>query len=313
MKLSLLITVVFTLSGCATQMKHIEVTPKYKTSFNEVWNQIKSDPLMVLPQNKVSFFKLYSDGEDRISKDATRTLNNRADILKPFEKLAHPNGICLKGIWEIDSQNIYSGYFKKGSKALIIARASTAMSNTKSGNTRAFGFAGKLFGTMNPDEQNTVPSANFFLIDDLGGTDALHYTDVVLTNEPPISFTYEALKNILYAIKVSSAFSNADKHPGIRQVYEIAELRESQNIISPKWMKIEASDNKRVDKEDFRDELKIKEGNELVFNISVANKIIDEKKQWQKIGTIKLDSSIVSNSCDHRLHFHHAKWRDDLN
>lgn len=313
MKLSLLITVVFTLSGCATQMKHIEVTPKYKTSFNEVWNQIKSDPLMVLPQNKVSFFKLYSDGEDRISKDATRTLNNRADILKPFEKLAHPNGICLKGIWEIDSQNIYSGYFKKGSKALIIARASTAMSNTKSGNTRAFGFAGKLFGTMNPDEQNTVPSANFFLIDDLGGTDALHYTDVVLTNEPPISFTYEALKNILYAIKVSSAFSNADKHPGIRQVYEIAELREIQNIISPKWMKIEASDNKRVDKEDFRDELKIKEGNELVFNISVANKIIDEKKQWQKIGTIKLDSSIVSNSCDHRLHFHHAKWRDDLN
>lgn len=312
MKLSLLITVVFTLSGCATQMKHIEVTPKYKTSFNEVWNQIKSDPLMVLPQNKVSFFKLYSDGEDRISKDATRTLNNRADILKPFEKLAHPNGICLKGIWEIDSQNIYSGYFKKGSKALIIARASTAMSNTKSGNTRAFGFAGKLFGTMNPDEQNTVPSANFFLIDDLGGTDALHYTDVVLTNEPPVSFTYEALKNILYAIKVSSAFSNADKHPGIRQVYEIAELRESQNIISPKWMKIEASDNKRVDKEDFRDELKIKEGNELVFNISVANKIIDEKKQWQKIGTIKLDSSIVSNSCDHRLHFHHAKWRDDL-
>jgi len=312
MKFLLLITVLLTLSGCATKMKKSEVALEYKTSFSEVWNQVKSDPLVELPQNEVSFFKLYSDGEDRISQDAKRTIDNRADILESFEKLAHPNGICFKGIWEIESQNIYSGYFKKGSKALIIARASTTMSNTKSGNTRAFGFAGKLFSTMNPNEQITKPSANFFLIDDLGGTDALHYTDVLLINAPPVSFTYEAFKNILYALKVSNAFSNVDKHPGIRQVYEISQLGESKNIISPKWMKIEANGNKKVDEKDFRDELKIKEGNELIFNIFVASKIVNEKKEWQKIGTIKFDSSVVSSSCDHRLHFHHPKWRDDL-
>ncbi len=312
MKLLLLIAVLFAISGCSSKMKNSEVSLEYKTSFNEVWNQIRSEPLEKFPQNEVSFFKLFSDDGDKISKDAQRTMDERSDILKPFEKLAHPNGICFKGIWEIEAETKYSGYFKQGSKALIIARASTAMSNTKSGSTRAFGFAGKLFPTMNPNEQNTEPSANFFLIDDLGGTDASHYTDVVLSNEPSVSFTYEVFTHLFYALKVSSAFSNVDKHPGIRQVYEVSSLGEKSPVITPKWMKIEAKERKKVDAKDFREELSIKEGETLVFNVSVANEMVDEKKLWQKIGTIRLDSSVVSNACDHRLHFHHAKWRDDL-
>jgi len=51
----------------------------------------------------------------------------------------------------------------------------------------------------------------------------------------------------------------------------------------------------------------------LIFNIYVANKIINKNKNWQKIGTITLDTSTISNSCDHRLHFHHPKFRDNLN
>ena len=277
-------------------------------SFENIWNQVKSDPLKTLPQEKVSFFKLYSNGKDVISHDAKRTLEDSSDILKPFDKLAHPNGICFKGVWEIDSQNIFSGYFKKGTKAPIIARASTAMSHTTNDSTRAFGFAGKLFSTTNKDEK----SANFFLIDDLGGTDAKHYTDVTLTNEPSVSFSYEVLKNIAYAIKVSNAFSNADKNPTIRQLYEISSLDETKNIITPKWMKIEAKNPKQNDKKDFRDELTIKDGEKLIFNIFVANKKMDEKKVWQKVGTITFDSSVISYSCDHRLHFHHPKWKKEL-
>lgn len=312
MKLLLLLTVLISLSGCVTKIQKSELNTEYKTSFNKIWNQVASDPLKELPQNEISFFKLYAEGEDKISKDVQRTFESREDILEPFDKLAHPNGICFKGIWEIETHTSYSGYFKKGSKALIIARASTAMSNTKSGSTRAFGFAGKLFPTTNPHEQNTTPSANFFLIDDLGGTDALHYTDVALTNEPSISFTFEVFKNIFYALKVANSFSSADKHAGIRQVYEIALLGERGDIITPKWMKIEAKDSKKVDKEDFRDELFIKEGEALIFTISVASKYVGDKKEWQTIGTIRLDSSVVSHSCDHRLHFPHPKWRDDL-
>jgi len=312
MKLLFYITLLFTLSGCATKISTDEIKHYVKRSFSEVWNQVNLDELEKLPQDEVSYFKLYKNGEDIISHDAQRTLDNHADILEPFEKKAHPNGICFKGVWEIDSENIYSGYFKKGSQALIITRASTAMSHTSSEDTRAFGFAGKLFPTMNPDELNDEYSANFFLIDDLGGTNAKYFTDVSLTNEPSVSMSFEVLKNIVYALKVSHTFSLVDKNPGIRQLYEISHLGEGENIITPKWMKVEAKDSTKVDEKDFRDELRIKEGEYLVFNIFVASKMIDEKKEWQKIGTITLDDSVVSKSCDHRLHFHHPKWRDDL-
>ena len=249
-------------------------------------------------------------------KNSKRTLIDQRDIIEPFDKLAHPNGICFKGIWSIEEDNIYSGYFKKDSKALIIARASTALSETTSEYKRAFGFAGKLFGTTNPNKINKGNSANFFLIDDLGGTDAKYYRDVALSNDPLASFNFTVIKNMLYASKVAYTFSQVDKNSGIRQLYEISQLGEkgNKNIITPKWMKIEASKiNKKIDAKDFRDELKIKNGDNLEFDIFVANKMVDDKKIWKKIGVIRLDTSVVSNSCDHRLHFHHPKWRDDLN
>ncbi len=284
-----------------------------EVSFNSVWNQVASDPLEKLPHKDVSYFGLYKKGKSIIKKDAKRTLNDHSDILAPFKKLAHPNGICFKGKWQIDTQNIYSGYFKKGSQALIIARASSAMSNTKKGDIRAFGFAGKLFPTLDKDKIISEHSANFFLIDDLGGTRADYYTDVELTNEPSVSMNSEVIKNMLYALEVSHQFEKADKHSTIRQLYEISELGTDEQIITPKWMKIEAKNAPKVDAKDFRDELKIEDENTLTFNIYVANKIVDKKKVWEKIGTINLDSSVVSFSCDRRLHFHHPKWRDDLN
>ena len=284
----------------------------YMSSFEDVWTQVKSDPYEKLPQVEVSYFKL--SGECGISQSAVRTLNEDADLLEPFEKLAHPNGICFKGVWKIDVSNPYGGYFKKGSEALIIARASTAMSNTQSGSTRAFGFAGKLFPTMDEMKQNTQPSANFFLIEDLGGTDAEHYLDVALTNEPSVSVTLEAVLNAAYGVKVARSFAEADKNPSIRQLYEISYLGESKSakVLTPKWLKIEANSSQRIDAKDFRKELKIEEKEELVFNIFVASQMIDEQKSWQKIGTISLNESSVSHSCDRRLHFHHPKYRDDL-
>lgn len=314
MRLLCVITMLFSLSGCGAKMDAISEKNDYNASFNEVWNLVKSDELENLPHDEVSFFKLFSFMQDNILKDSQRTLDNHSDILEPFEKLAHPNGICFKGIWDIDTENIYSGYFKKSSQALIIARSSTAMGNTDSDGTRAFGFAGKLFPTTNPNRLNSEYSANFFLIDDLGGTDAKHYTDVQLTNEPSLSFTLEVFKTLFYVLKVSYTFSKVDENPNIRQLYEISELgeNENKNVITPKWMKIEAKDSEKVDANDFRDELKIKDGEELIFNIYVANEIINAKKAWQKIGTITLDKSVVSKSCDHRLHFHHPKWRSDL-
>ncbi len=325
MRLLFLLFIVFHLSACSTEIKSNQTAlvqknkaipiKSTKNSFQDVWNQIASNPLTILPQDKVSFGKLVSWGKNIILEDAERTLQEHADILKPFDKLAHPNGICLKGVWEIHKENRYSGYFKNHSKALIIARASSALSNTHRGEIRSFGFAGKIFPSLDPHQINQENTANFFLIDDLGGTKAVHYTDVTLTNEPSVSVNSEVLKNILYALELANTFAKVDKNPGIRQLYEISELGEKNraNIITPKWMKVEAKTGQTVNAEDFRNELRIALHKKLVFLVSVASTENNQgKKEWQTIGTITFDTSVVSKSCDHRLHFHHPKWRSDL-
>ena len=294
------------LNSCAssTNINKQKETITYQKQFNSIWNIVKSDSYNKLPQDTVSYFNLSKDGKSQILEDARRTLKSKEDILPYFDKLAHPNGICFKGTWNITKKNIYSGYFKKDSQALIIARASSALSNTKKGQIRTFGFTGKLFPTTNPNKIINTNTANFFLIDDLGGTSEEYYTNTTLTNAPEVSFNYEVFKNIFYALKVKSAFEEADNNPNIRQVYEIAQLKENNEIITPKYMKIKSKYilNKNVN--DFRDELQIKD-KELIFNIFVS----DDKKNWNSIGNIILDESVVSQSCDHRLHFSHPKYK----
>ena len=168
--------------------------------------------------------------------------------------------------------------------------------------------------TTNTTKRNQEHTANFFVVDDLGGTDALHYSDVEMTNEPSVTTTSEVLKNILYALKIAKAFASADDHSGIRQLYEISELGEKNksNVITPKWIKISARQGQSVDAQDFRDEFVLTNGKKIIFDIAVASKERDNKKEWQTIGSITFDASVISNTCDHRLHFHHPVWRDDL-
>ena len=301
MKALYLLFIFFTINSCGREIDITSSTSILPTqhSFHDVWSEVTSDPLNTLPQNTVTFGKLFTFSKNIIFNDAKRTLADRRDIIEPFDKLAHPNGVCLKGTWQIHKVNPYSGYFKQHAKALIIARASSALSKTQRGDIRAFGFAGKLFPTTNVKKSNSEHTANFFAIDDLGGTDALHYTDVSMTNEPSVTTTSAVLKNILYALKIAKAFSNADSHSGIRQLYEISELGEQDksNIITPKWIKISAKSGQSVDAKDFRDEFSLNKHKKIFFNIEVASKEIDEKKEWQTIGTITFDASVVSNTC----------------
>ena len=296
-----LLFVVFILTF--TQAK--EMTP------NQLWQTLRSDPYTTLPQYKVSFGKLFTWSKNLILADANRTLESHADLLAPYEKLAHPNGVCLRGTWHISQNNPYSGYFKKGKTSLIVARVSSAMSATKSGEVRAFGFAGKLFGTTNPNHRSTNPTANFFTIDDLGGTRAKHFSDVALTNEPSISTNSEVVKHLLYALKVSKAFSTADSHPNIRQLYEIAQLREKGKVRTPKWLRLTTKTPLNTDAIDFRDELTLNKQQKWVFDIAVSSEKKEGNIVWQHIGTITLEDSVTSKSCDQRLHFHHPKWREE--
>lgn len=280
----------------------------------DVWSVVRSDPYKNLPSNEVRYKDLFDGAISLIERSANRTLNDRSDLLPRFNKLAHPNGVCLKGTWEITKKNPYSGLFKKGSEAIILARASVALSKTEAGDLRGFGLAGKLFATT--DENEKVETANFFLVDDLGGTRAEHYTDVEMTNEPKVSKTLEVLANLQYVLKLVTTFNKADENPTKRQVYEVAMAARAadEKIVTPKWMMVKASAGQfKTDESDFRNELGLSvQRSPLSFEIYTASAEVKGKKNWIKIGNIVFDESIASDSCDHRLHFHHPKWRSDL-
>ncbi|OUR98511.1 hypothetical protein A9Q84_03620 [Halobacteriovorax marinus] len=282
------------------------------SSLESVWNKIDSNSYATLPHNKVSFLSLFNGLKSRIAQSANRTLNNKSDILPHFDKLAHPNGTCLKGTWNITEESPYTGFYRNGSKGLIITRASVALSKTTVGNDRAFGFAGKIFPTQ--DETEVVKTANFFLVDDLGGTKAKNYTGVEMTNEPAVSKTLAVIKNLAYALKLAVTFGKADSNPGIRQVYQISELEEAAKAITPKWMMIKARNGQNMNVRDFRNELSLNNRSQnLFFDIYATSKVEGDKKQWKKLGYIEFTESATSVSCDHNLHFNHPKWRTNLN
>jgi hypothetical protein len=49
-------------------------------------------------------------------------------------------------------------------------------------------------------------------------------------------------------------------------------------------------------------------GGHLEFEIHVS----EDKVNWQKIGFIDITDSVASDSCDHRVHFSHPKYRTEL-
>ncbi|WP_372652427.1 hypothetical protein [Halobacteriovorax sp.] len=278
---------------------------------SEVWEEVTSTPYLSLPTKKISYLSLFKGLKSKIKLAANRTLSNKSDLLPYFDKLAHPNGVCLKGTWNITEENPYTGLYKKGTKAIIITRSSVALSKTTVGKNRGFGMAGKIFPTL--DEEQTVKTANFFLVDDLGGTKAPHYTGVEMTNEPVVSKNLTVIRNLAYSLKLALTFGKADSNPGIRQLYQISETNTLKDAITPKWMMVKARSGQNINENDFRDELNIdNRASNLFFDIYVTSKEVREKKQWQKLGYIEFSESIASDSCDHRLHFNHPKWKTNL-
>jgi hypothetical protein len=81
-------------------------------------------------------------GENKFRQASARAVDSRADLRwgtngKGWRRIIAPNGICALGNWEITAENLYSGYFRKGSKGLTIGRFSSDGNETKRGQRRS--------------------------------------------------------------------------------------------------------------------------------------------------------------------------------
>ncbi len=289
---------------------------------SEVWQQVSSDPYQVLPDNPVTVWQFFRGFSNLLFDASKRTLSVDDDLLPRFDKLLHPNGICLQGTWNITDPSPYTVYFRQGIQGLIIVRASEALGRNQAGQLRAFGLAGKIYPTTDFQHAEALKTANFFTIEDLGGTNTQHFLDAELTNDIiKISPWLQNFLKIPIGLVAAAAFSGADKSNPltalIRELYPISELGEGNpaQAVTPIWMKlVGASEVPRFDAQDYRDELRMEQYRDGVrFDIFVASSGTRlGQKDWQRIGFIQLNESVASDSCDHRLHFHHPVSRKKI-
>ena len=279
------------------------------STFAEVAEQLRSDVYEdKLPHKPVTVTSFYDGFTSLIFKAAQKTLEDHRDLRPRYQKLVHTIGVCLHGTWKITEKTNYGGHFATGSEGKIILRASEAMGLPVS-QYRAFGLAGKVFPTM--DENEKVKTGNFFTVDDLGGTEIKDFTKSVYLNEPKLTLRAN-LSLIAIGAATAKAFRAADSNAGIRQLYEISELGldDPDTAITPAYLKLTGSKEteRKTAIADFRRDLDISNfKNGLAFDISVRD---TKEVIWSKIGQITIDETITSDSCDHRLHIHHPKWKD---
>ena len=283
------------------------------STFKEVRDQVFSDPYTTLPMYVITLGTLFSGVSNLILQASRKRVADSSDLAPHFQKLIHPRGIALTGTWNITEKSNYTGYFAEGSRALIVVRCSVLMYNSRQGQTRGFGFAGKLFPTMDPEKR--VKTANFVTIDVLAGTKARYFTDVALTNAPPLGFNFDLFRLFGVVTAGTGAFIRADLNPFARPIYPVAELGLPPRaaVRSPKWMMVRAwPGSGQADRVDFRDELRVEHyaNKTLRFDISVASKrLASGERDWRRLGHIDLTESVTSDSADHRLVFQHPRLR----
>lgn len=291
------------------------------SSFNEVMGVIENQGFMPSTQDELDEASVYQAGNlpqyevsarslglIALTRASKKTLRQKVDYYDRIEKMVHSNGICVSGEWSITENSNYTGFFKPGSHALFIGRLSVALQETTNQGNRGFGFAGKIFPTMNPNQ--TVPTANFFTVDVLSGTNAQRLFDVALTNNPPL-----AIESSLIGVlsKIIPAFSLVDSSPTFRPVTHISQIGETGSTHSPVYMRLRPADSTiRNNSADFRTEVlqAMRDNNSrLVFKIDVSRDTSDRlaTQGWTTIGQITLNHAILSYGCDRRLHFAHPK------
>ena len=283
----------------------------------------------ILPFDRPYFFR----------QAVERTVDSHADLRwgadrKGFRRLIHPNGVCLTGLWEITEETEYSGYFRKGSRALIIGRYSTCCTETRRGHTRSLSLVGKLYPTTDPNHAEPLRTATFFTQEDIGGERTDYINDAELRNAPNTHGWRRGAGAPILLVE-GAFFLRADKEPAHRQLYQIAELGKPKDepTRTPQFMRLRvAPEQPRIEGEalDFRDEIMAQifdKGDPLpkrtlTFHIEVTDEgstrgipLFQRRtfEHWRNIGKLTFDNAIASYNGDFVIHFNHPTWRDDRN
>jgi len=268
-----------------------------------------------------------------------RTVASQADLRwgpdrKGFRRLLHPTGVCLTGLWEITEPTLYSGYFRQGSRGLVVARYSSS-ADTRRGRLRSLALVGRIYPTTDRGHEGRLATACFITQQDIGGEHSRTINEAVLRNAPNTTTYRRGLGAVALGV-IGAAFTLAETRPTIRQVYQIAELGKppeaptwSPNFIQlsvdPRQPAIPGKDL------DVRDEVMAQiydpgdpaPKRSLVFRIETSDTGVTkgtpairqwrEFTNWRQVGTITFTEAVVSYNGDHVLHFNHPRWRQNPN
>jgi hypothetical protein len=275
----------------------------------------------------------------RFLQASERAVDSNADLRwgpdgMGFRRLLHPNGVCLTGLWQITEETDYSGYFAKGSRALVVGRYSTCCAETRRGHARSLSLVGKLFPTMDPNHAQPLRTASFITQQDIGG-DYTDYINDAETRNAPNTTAWRRGNGVPILLVTGAVFLRADKKPSIRQLYPIAELGKPESVLTrtPQFMRLlVAGDQPRIPGAalDFRDEIMAQiydKGDPvpkrtLTFRIEVTDQgsthgipVFERRtfSNWRPIGKLVFDSAVISYNGDHVIHFNHPTWRADRN
>jgi len=271
---------------------------------------------------------------------AERTLSTRNDLRwgadgKGFRRLLHPNGVCLFGEWEITESTPYSGYFRQGSRALIVARYSTCCSETRRGHSRSLSMVARIYPTTDREHAELLPTAALITQQDIGGDYSTHINDAELRNAPDVTVTRRGFGLPIILI-TGLLFKFVNVEPSVRQLYEIAELGKdpAEPTRAPLFIRLlvdEAQPRIAGEALDFRDEVMAQiydpgdpaPKRRLAFDIEVTDQgkvggFGDAVRRvtfenWRRIGKISFDSAALSYNGDFVIHFAHPRWRTDVN
>ena len=237
-------------------------------------------------------------------------------------------------MWTINRETKYSGYFRNGSRALIVARYSTCCSETRRGNPRSLSMVGKLYPTTDPDHADPLRTASFITQEDIGGDFTDYINDAELRNAPNTTAARRGAGVSVLAI-TGIVFNLVDRKPSIRQLLSDCRAgdREGEPTRAPTFLRLLVAPEQPENlgnNLDFRDEImaQIFDGGDpapkraLTFNVDVTDEgethglPIKERrtfKDWRRIGKITFNEAVASYDGDFVVHFHHPTWRDDQN